>query len=140
MPRSAALNQQLRDARRERILREALRLFVRKGLAATGSAEIAVAAGASSGLVYHYFPSKEAIYIALVARAMEGSTEMTQRALRSQGTAWQRLRSVCVQMLQGISEDPDYTLLVLQANIGGLVPDEARRIIERHSRASFDDL
>ena len=140
MARNETLNRQIRDARQETILEAALRLFVRKGLAGTSSAEIAAAAGASHGLVYHYFPSKEAIYVALVKRAMEASSELTARALRTPGTAWQRLRSVCSQMLEGGWGDVEYTLIILQATVGVPVPEEARAIIRSHAEASVSNL
>jgi AcrR family transcriptional regulator len=140
MARNQTLNRQIRDARQETILEAALQLFVRKGLAATSSAEIAAAAGASHGLVYHYFPSKEAIYVALVRRAMEASSDLTARALKTPGSAWDRLRAVCAQMLLGGWGNVEYTLLVLQATVGGPVPDEARALIQSHADASVTHL
>lgn len=44
---------------REKLARAAIRLFVRKGLAATTTKEIAAAARLSEGTIYRYFPSKE---------------------------------------------------------------------------------
>lgn len=58
MPRSAALNRELREASRGRILETAVRLFAERGYASTPVDAIVVAAGISPGLLYHYFPSK----------------------------------------------------------------------------------
>jgi AcrR family transcriptional regulator len=133
MSRSEALNRQIRDTQRQRILQAALELFARKGLAASGSAEIAAAAGVSSGLIYHYFPSKEAIYVALVRRAMEAATELTQSVLEAPGTPWQRLRSLCVQMFAGVTSVPEYTIILLQTAVGGFAPEEVRPIVHQHA-------
>ncbi len=46
---------------RRRILDEARSLFWRRGYHATGMKEILAAAGAGSGSLYHFFPSKEAV-------------------------------------------------------------------------------
>jgi AcrR family transcriptional regulator len=58
MPRSAALNRELREASRARILDAAVRLFAERGYASTPVDAIVDGAGISPGLLYHYFPSK----------------------------------------------------------------------------------
>jgi len=70
MPRSAALNQELRDASRRRILDAALRLFAERGYAGTPVDAIVRDAGISPGLLYHYFPSKLDLLRALFAESM----------------------------------------------------------------------
>lgn len=62
MPRKSELNQELRDARKEQILKAALIVFARRGMVATKISDIAKEAGLSHGLVYHYFNSKEEIF------------------------------------------------------------------------------
>jgi AcrR family transcriptional regulator len=51
---------------RHQILEAALKLFSRQGYRGTSMREIAEAAGASTGNVYHQFPEKEAIFDALL--------------------------------------------------------------------------
>jgi AcrR family transcriptional regulator len=53
-----------REIRREEITRAARDLFSRKGFHGTNVPEIARAAGISTGLIYHIFPSKEDILLA----------------------------------------------------------------------------
>jgi len=57
MPKS----EKMRQESREKILKTALGLFVVKGFHGTTTREITDAAGISKGLLYNYFPSKEAI-------------------------------------------------------------------------------
>jgi AcrR family transcriptional regulator len=54
-----------RPDRRESILDAALRCFVERGFFGTAIPEIAAAAGISTGTIYHYFDSKEALVNAL---------------------------------------------------------------------------
>ncbi|MGY1745122.1 TetR/AcrR family transcriptional regulator [Blastococcus sp. SYSU D00695] len=55
----------LHRERRQAIVAAAIELFATQGLAATTTAEIARAAGVSSGALFHYFPSKRAVFLAL---------------------------------------------------------------------------
>lgn len=61
--------------RRAHILAAALHCFAEKGFAATGIGEIRRASGASIGSIYHFFPSKEAIAVALFVEGVTGWTE-----------------------------------------------------------------
>lgn len=56
--------------RRTHILQTALDCFLAKGFHGTSTREICRAAGISSGLIFHYFPTKEAIYEELVRHAL----------------------------------------------------------------------
>lgn len=56
------------DDRREQLLAVALELFAAHGWAQTTMKDLAGAAGVATGLVYHYFASKEALLLAVVER------------------------------------------------------------------------
>ena len=58
------------EARPDEVLDAALAVFVEKGFAAAKVEEIARQAGVSKGLVYLYFPSKEALLEGIVRRAL----------------------------------------------------------------------
>jgi AcrR family transcriptional regulator len=62
MPKIA---EEIRAARREQIIAAALACFARAGYHATTMADVAAQAGVSKGTPYLYFPSKEALFIAL---------------------------------------------------------------------------
>ncbi len=59
------------DAPRETILRAASDLFAHHGFAATSLLDIAGAVGVSKAAVYHYFPTKQVIYEAIVADILQ---------------------------------------------------------------------
>ena len=74
-PRTDEQNAQIKDERREQILKAALKVFALRGFAATKVGDIAKEARLSHGLVYHYFASKEEIFFELVHTAVKVSGE-----------------------------------------------------------------
>ncbi len=61
-------NRQIADRRKKQILDAALEIYSRKGVTEASTSEIAKAAGVSHGTVFHYFPRKRDILLALVDR------------------------------------------------------------------------
>lgn len=68
---------------RQRLVDAACELFWERGYAAVGLAEIAAAAGARSGSLYHFFPAKDGLLMAAIAQqraALESAFENTLAA------------------------------------------------------------
>ena len=61
------------NAQRERILDAAKQCFIGRGFHAASMAAIAETAGMSQGLIYRYFPSKDAIILAIMERQLVDS-------------------------------------------------------------------
>lgn len=57
---------------RDRILDAATRLFAEKGFGSTSIADILGAAGANSGSLYHFFPTKQDLLVAVLDRYLKG--------------------------------------------------------------------
>src|SRR5579884_3164066 len=111
-PRTEEQNQKIKDERHEQILQAGIAVFAHKGFAATKITDIAAAANMSHGLIYHYFTSKEAVYVAIIERAMQGAAVFATEALEKPGTAWERLRYLCERQLAGIREHPEYYAVI----------------------------
>lgn len=62
-----------KELRRREILTKALELFVERGYAGTKTSDITKELGISEGLLFHYFKSKEKIYMELVKMGVEGT-------------------------------------------------------------------
>ena len=58
--------QQRSEETHSRLLQAALACFAEQGYDATGVAEICLRAGVSKGAFYHHFPSKQAVFVALL--------------------------------------------------------------------------
>ncbi len=64
-------NQMRSDGTRARILSAAVERFTHDGYDTTSVADICAAANVSKGAFYHHFPSKQAVFIALLERWLE---------------------------------------------------------------------
>lgn len=62
-----------KEKRRQQIIFKALELFVKKGYRETKISDIAKAVDMSTGLLFHYFESKEQLYEELVRMGVEGT-------------------------------------------------------------------
>lgn len=66
------IREKQKEKRREDILVASLDLFIRKGYSATKISDIAERVGMSTGLMFHYFKSKEKLYEELVKYGISG--------------------------------------------------------------------
>ena len=81
---------------RQRILSSALECFALHGFNATGVAEICSTASVSKGAFYHHFPSKQAVFLALLQDWLQNIDNQLE-ASRQQGSS-------IPQVLQSMSE------------------------------------
>ncbi len=75
-PRTDEANELIHANRRRKILETALGIFADRGYEGTRIQAIAELSGFSYGLVYHYFPSKDAVFTALVGIALEAAQSL----------------------------------------------------------------
>jgi AcrR family transcriptional regulator len=141
------------DVRRRQLLDLALELFAQHSYDELSIDDIAKRAGVSKGLLYHYFPSKRAFYVAAVEEAARQIIEETDIDAYGEGSepdpAGQRIvlkafmdyvarhRSVYAFLLRsGIGTDPE-AAEIIESTREALV----RRMLSRLSRfgARVDD-
>jgi AcrR family transcriptional regulator len=89
--RNPTRKQVLTDLRREEILTAAIKVFGKKGFAATCVGDVAVAAKMAKGTVYLYFESKEEIYATAVRLAVERLQSMAKERTRAATGVRERL-------------------------------------------------
>ncbi len=123
MPRSPENNQQIRDARRDSILRAAERVFAQKGFSFTKISDIAAEAGLSHGLVYHYFRSKEALFAALMDEMM---MQLESQFDEEGESPRQRLTRTLTASFERMQNSPESMQLMTQAMLIGGLPDGLR--------------
>lgn len=116
----------------EQILHGAMELFAEKGFRGATTREIAQHLGISEALMFKYFPSKEALYRAIIQKRTDGSEEMffPKEAIQAKDDR-QVFRSVASYLISKNSEDPTFMRLI---QYGALEGHELSRIFfETHA-------
>ncbi|WP_176630651.1 TetR/AcrR family transcriptional regulator [Desulfolutivibrio sulfoxidireducens] len=140
MGRNQEQNQLQRDAQRTKILSSALGLFVSRGFAATRIVDIAAQAGVSSGLLYHYFRSKDDLLAALLAESLPKMDAAARGLEALEAPVADKIRLALRTLVRGIQENAEtgkHHLLVALVSASKALPDPAREIIERHARGPY---
>lgn len=83
------------DERQDQILRAAAVLFVKQGYAGTSIRDIAQQVGLLAGSVYHHFPSKEDLFVAIHREGFRQLVMASESAIRHETDPWRRLGSAC---------------------------------------------
>ncbi len=116
-PRGEKLNEQMRATAMEKITRAALKVFSEYGYHGATMQHIMQVSGLSKGLVYHYFPSKEKVFLYLVDSALEISRNTWRDALEPPGTAWEKIERLSDKLVKTAFTDEAslYYLIMVQA-------------------------
>ena len=107
------------EERRQRILAEATRCFAARGFAGTTTRELAAGAGVTEAALYRYFPSKEALYTALIDAKM--ATPSPLAALEQAALLGERqlLEQVALLLLRSSDADPHLLRILLYTALEG---------------------
>ena len=124
------------EERREELLSAAFELFVARGYEAVGIDDVAKAAGASKGLVYHYFPTKKDLYRAAVER---GAELLLVRTLPDPGLPpLERLAQGLDAYFQYVDEHEAAYAALMGSAVG--IDPEIAKIVERTRQVIADRL
>jgi AcrR family transcriptional regulator len=80
---------------RERIVREATRLFSAKGYNGVSVREIVKAAGITKPTLYYYYQSKEQLFERIILDTLEDFRRQLERVVKQSGPIRDRLLSIC---------------------------------------------
>lgn len=76
MPKTEEQNKKIVEIRREEILEAALEEFSRQGYSGTKISDIVKRAKISQGLIYHYYKSKDELYLAVIEKSQESAKSL----------------------------------------------------------------
>ncbi|MDR2009088.1 MAG: TetR/AcrR family transcriptional regulator [Bacteroidales bacterium] len=108
MPKTKEQFDAMKMASIENIRDAGVKLFAKKGLAGTSINEIAKEAGISIGLMYHYYKSKEELYIELVKFALTTANELLKQLLETKDMSpGKKIETFTKNMLDGLNNDGD---------------------------------
>ena len=99
---------------RQRILREAMRLFTDRGFAGTSLQSIADAAGMAKPSLLHHFSSKDALRREVIDELLSGWKEVLPRVLFAAATGKDRFEAVIGEALRFFGSDPTRSRMLLR--------------------------
>ena len=98
---------------RTRLLTEARRSFANSGFDATTNRQIAVAVGITTGAIYHYFPSKLDLYVAVYAEVQELVYSAFEKASNDDGPFVDKFSAILDSLIELNAADPSLTSFVV---------------------------
>ena len=116
-----------KEKRRQEILAVGLDLFIRKGYVATKVRDIAKGVGMSTGLLFHYFESKEKLYEELVQFGAGGTHLVMQHI---EGGPLEFFQQAADQILTHVIADPfaaKMFVLMMQAMHNDAAPESVKK-------------
>lgn len=133
LARNKQQNEKMREERKEQIQKAALQQFSTKGLFATRITDIAEAAGMAQGLLYHYYKSKEEIYVELIEDALDKMNSAAFELKEMSLPAQDKIIMAIEQMLHTIESSDVFnqtSRLIAHASNSTAIPEKARQLIE----------
>ncbi len=100
--------------KRRLILAAAVRVFARNGYHTSRVGDIAEEAGIAHGLLYHYFPSKEAVLATVFRENWADLLAAFQRVAASDEAADEQLRGIAKILLRSWRNDPDLVTVMVR--------------------------
>lgn len=125
------LRQRQAAARREQILKIALKLFAAQGFDATSTRQIAEEAGIADGLIFHYFPRKLDLLTALLENRRSFRSEL--RAIlegAESKPAPEVLQEVASGWLATLRRDAELVVLFITAQTNPEVNEAMQEVIQ----------
>ena len=126
MPKPKGANRTLYAATHAHILDAATELFATRGFAAVTTPEVAAAAGVAHGSVFHHFPTKRDLFVAVHNRFQLRLIEGIDAAAASARDPWSRFDAIWRAYLDA-TEDPAMRRILLLDGPRVIGLDELRR-------------
>ncbi len=143
MARKKIDNDRMREEKKNQILAGALQLFATKGLFATKIKDIAETVGMAQGLIYHYYKSKDEIYVELINNALDKMNEAVLSLKETPLPAHIKISMAIEELIKTIKESEDFTQtcrLIAHATNSTAIPEEAKRLINEKRDIPYIEL
>ena len=101
------VDEQTREATRNRIIREAASEFARLGFEQANINTIAEQAGIGKGTIYLYFENKRELFLAMLRHIAQAQLVSIRTALASEGSLHERLKRLFLAFAHLANEDSD---------------------------------
>jgi len=143
MARTTDQNDAIRERKKEQIRRAALQLFAQKGLFETKIKDIASAVGMAQGLLYHYYASKDEIFVELINEALDKMNAAVGQLEKTELPPEEIIREVIKEMMRVINTSADFSQtcrLIALASNSISIPEAARKLIEEKREIPYREM
>lgn len=124
----ARISEDDREHNRARLLEAAAEAFARHGLDAANINDISLAAGLAKGTVYNYFPSKEALFLAVIEEACRLAATGS-KVVAAHAPTRERLRAAIASDMTWASEHEAFARVLVRELFAG-EPEMYWRVVE----------
>lgn len=141
MARTKEQNQKIKDERKEQIVSAALSLFASKGLVETKIADISKKTNISMGLIYHYFSSKEELFLNLIESSIDKMNEAAMNLELLPLSAKEKIELAITELLKGFERNENasqYYFLITQAALSEAISAETKRMINLKNGIKYE--
>ncbi|HLI08204.1 MAG TPA: TetR/AcrR family transcriptional regulator [Ktedonobacteraceae bacterium] len=125
------VDDQAREATRQRIIREAASEFARLGFEQTNINTIAEQAGIGKGTIYLYFENKRELFLAMLRQIAQAQLASIRNALAVDGSLHERLERLFLAFTQLAREESDSFNVYMSAlyGVNRAFQEEATRLL-----------
>ena len=127
MPRTAEQYEAMRIATRNKIHSAAIKLFAKKGFAATSVKDISEGAGISIGLMYRHYKKKEDLFNELVTYAAEGLDKIA-KMFQSDDSPVELIQQFTLEILKDLDKDDEYAHFQMLMNQSSTIENPSPQI------------
>lgn len=126
---------ELRDAKRDAVLREASTWFNKRGFHGTSLDEVAQRLGVTKAALYYYFPNKQAVLKACFDLAMEVAFDNIARAKREGKNGREKLRIALSDFLEYIIDEHSVSITMMEED--SLTPEDFQAVKAERRRFEY---
>lgn len=119
------------DRTKRRLLQAAIRLFSDKGYHGVSVDEIVARAKSNKRMVYHYFGSKNDIYLAALVEVFNRLEQVEFKAVEASARPDEKLRHLLAANFKFLDENPEFVRMLLWENL-----EHGRHIARESARVS----
>ncbi|WP_369964892.1 TetR/AcrR family transcriptional regulator [Mammaliicoccus lentus] len=127
MPRTKEQYEAMRIVTRNKIHSAAIKLFAKKGYAATSVKDIAEEARISIGLMYRHYQKKEDLFNELVTYAAEGLDRVAKK-FKSNDSPVELIQQFTLEILNDLEKDDEYAQFHMLMNQSSTIEDPSPQI------------
>jgi len=133
--KSVPTRTELRDAKREAVLREAALSFNRRGFHGTSLDEVAQKLGITKAAIYYYFPNKQTLLKACFESAMDAAFSNLDRARKEGTSGREKLRMTLAGYLEHIIDELSISVVAMEDDV--LATDERDAVKRRRDQFEY---